>query len=140
MIKKFSFFLVILMTLNCQALKLNQVIDILKEVESDYRYDVRGDQNRAVGILQIHKITVDEANRILKLRNSDKRFNYDDRKSKYESELMAKIIFSFYSERLNKLIDYMAFWCMGPDFNLNKYTKTIHYRRFIKVMKNLKTN
>ena len=59
-------------------------------VESSGNPRAVGDNGRAVGVLQIHEIMVDEANRL----EGFQRFTYSDRKSAMQSRQMAYTVIS----------------------------------------------
>ena len=60
-----------------QPVERANLINAIAQVESNGRSDAIGDGGKAVGILQIHPITVEDANRILKR----KAFKLEDRYS-----------------------------------------------------------
>ena len=57
-----------------------------------------GDSGKAVGVLQIHPVMVREANRILKMKNIDVEYDYDDRYSKEKSIEIFNIIQDFHNK------------------------------------------
>jgi len=71
---------------------LLQLILILVSIESNGNNNAIGDRGRAIGCLQIHKIFVDDVNRILKR----KAFTYADRKDRNKSIRMAIIYLRHY--------------------------------------------
>lgn len=70
------------------AVNIDRVIDTLELIESGGDVEAIGDSGKAVGVLQIWPIMVDEANRL-----SPYQFSYDDRYSRKKSRLIAKIFF-----------------------------------------------
>lgn len=64
------------------------LVDAIERVESGGKHDAVGDSGRAVGCLQIHRITVDEANRIL----GRKAYAYADRRSRAKSREMFAVV------------------------------------------------
>lgn len=56
-----------------------------------------GDNGKAVGVLQIHPIMVREANRILKMKNIDKEYTYEDRYSRDKSIEIFNIVQDFHN-------------------------------------------
>lgn len=68
--------------------KISEVVDTLQLVESDGRALVKGDQGRAVGILQIWKITVDQANKYV----GWKKYKYSDRECPKKSREIAFVV------------------------------------------------
>ena len=57
------------------------VLDAIIKVESSYRTGIHGDNGRAVGALQIWKITVRDVNRII----GKQKYKYEDRLSRVKS-------------------------------------------------------
>lgn len=66
---------------------LEAVIDKLEVIESGRDCSAVGDGGRALGILQVHSVMVEECNRLL----GREEFSLDDRKSRERSRMMAKI-------------------------------------------------
>ena len=99
---------------------LTIALSLLLMVESQDNPKARGDYDayhgyRAVGCLQMWKITVDDANRI----RGTLAFTYEDRKSRQKSILMARIVLSHYGNprRLGHkptIEDYVRMWKSGP--------------------------
>jgi len=58
--------LIILLSLSsfCQASDISKIITVLKQTESNGDIKAIGDNGKAFGILQIHKICIDDVNRI----------------------------------------------------------------------------
>lgn len=77
----------------------NTLIDSICKVESSNNANAIGDNGKAVGIAQIHKICVDDINRICKLKKNGLKFSYDDRKSVSKSKQMLKIYLQFYGDQ-----------------------------------------
>ena len=59
------------------------------QVESNGRDSIIGDNGKAIGILQMHKIAVRSVNKILRKNDIDKEYSYDDR---YSREKQSKCI------------------------------------------------
>lgn len=73
------------------------LLDAICQVESGCNADVVGDSGRAVGAYQLHKIYVDEVNRLIsKLRLYDKPYSYADRWDKVKSRRMVQIFILHY--------------------------------------------
>lgn len=70
---------------------LNVLVDALIAVESSGNDSAVGDQGRAIGVLQIHPITVREVNRILSLKGSSEKYILSDRWSRIKSIQMFDI-------------------------------------------------
>jgi len=67
---------------------VSKVLDALETVESNRNPNAVGDQGRAVGILQMWPIAVDEANRLA----GKKLWSYEDRKNPQLSRAMGKLL------------------------------------------------
>lgn len=79
-----------LTTVNALALSAterNSLVNDLVRVESNGRANAIGDNGKAYGILQIHKITVDEANRLAKT-NYTHRDMFDPVKARHVAEIV----------------------------------------------------
>lgn len=74
------------------------IILALIVVESNGNNNAVGDNGNAVGCLQIHKVFVDDVNRIL----GRKEFTYQDRKSKDKSIKMALVYLKYYGDVYQK--------------------------------------
>jgi hypothetical protein len=97
----------------------------IEQVESNGRTDAIGDGGRAAGCLQIHKIMVDDINRIL----GRAEFTYADRLSRQKSFAMARIYLNHYGK--GKSIEQQArIWNGGP--NGHKKAATLKYAEKIK--------
>tara|TARA_B100001093_G_scaffold510490_1_gene576473 strand:- start:102 stop:548 length:447 start_codon:yes stop_codon:yes gene_type:complete len=64
---------------------IEALIDAMIHVESNDNPNAIGDGGKAVGVLQIWKIMVDDVNRILRLYDVDHSFTYDDRYDREQS-------------------------------------------------------
>jgi hypothetical protein len=74
----------------------SDLLDAIEYVESKGKADAVGDGGDAIGAYQIHKIFVDDVNRILKLQGIDRRFFYQARLVKSSSRVMAAIYLNHY--------------------------------------------
>jgi len=96
---------------------LKILIPILITIESGGDTKAIGDNGKAVGCLQIHKMMVDDVNRII----GAKTFDYQDRYDKEASIEMAKIYFRHYIKKTQRLSleDQLVFmgrsWVGGPN-------------------------
>lgn len=81
------------------------LLDAIAVVESNCEFDAVGDNGEAIGIYQIHKIYVDDVNRILKGTRIPK-YSYADRWNPFYSRLMVKTYLLHYGE--GKGIEAMA--------------------------------
>lgn len=74
-----------------------RVLPAIEQVESGGRSDAVGDDGKAVGILQIHPVTVEDANRIARLRKLNVSFTLADRTDAVKSRAMFRIVSDHYS-------------------------------------------
>jgi hypothetical protein len=93
-------------------------IELLVLVESGGDWHVVGDGGAALGGMQIHKVVVDDVNRIL----GTKTYRYADRTNPVKSREMARIYLSYYctAKRLGHeptAEDYVKCWNGGPSFH-----------------------
>ena len=75
---------------------IEALIDAMIHVESRGNPDAIGDDGRAVGVLQIWKIMVDDVNRILRKYDVTYSYTYDDRYDREESIGMFFIWLNYY--------------------------------------------
>ena len=76
---------------------LNIIIAVLMDVESDNNPNAIGDNGKAVGILQIHEICVDDVNRITKSN-----YTYDDRYNVTKSTVICANYLIYYHDKYVK--------------------------------------
>ena len=94
------------------------LLDAIEWVESKGDTNAIGDNGNAVGCMQIHKICVDDVNRIL----GDGRYTYDDRYSRVHSRYMAFAYLYHYAN--NKGFEAAArIWNGGPRGHMKESTK-----------------
>lgn len=62
--ERFIIIILLVLSLSSHASNLEQIFAVLKHVETDNRADAIGDNGKAYGIIQIHKICVADINRI----------------------------------------------------------------------------
>ena len=110
----------------------NPVIDAIIEVESEGKADAVDKSGKSCGIMQITPILVKECNRILELKNSDKRYTMKDRFSVRKSKEMFLLYQSFYNPKNNVELAIRS-WNGGMN-----YTKRGTQRYFEKVMSKMK--
>jgi len=79
------------------------LIPLLIQVEtSGLKNPPDGDGGEAVGVLQIHKIFVDDVNRITKSYGiTGLSYNYKDREDEFQSIQMAKVYLRYYGGKLD---------------------------------------
>ena len=136
--KKFVTFLTIMsMVIGCfGATNKNHVltdkfVDALIRVESNGRDNAIGDNGKAVGCLQIWKVTVDDVNQV-----SKKKYSYSDRKNRAKSIEICKAYLNrwgnHYQRKTGKVPTqevYARIWNGGPNghnnANTNKYWKKV---------------
>ena len=100
------------------------LLDAIIQVESRGDSLTIGDNGKAVGILQIHPITVRDVNRILEKRGDTIRYTYEDRTSQIKSIEMFYIWKSYYHIESN-FETIARCWNGGPK-GMNK-TSTEYY-------------
>ena len=104
------------------------LIPLLIQVESGGRSDAVGGNGRAVGVLQIWKITVDDVNRI-----SGKNYTYADRLNREKSIEMCRISLLHYGKHYEKTtgkkvtMEVLARNWNGNPVNGYKNPKTLKY-------------
>ena len=76
-----------------------RLLNALVWVESSRNEKAVGDSGKAVGLLQLHKIYVDDVNRIL----GKKRYSYTDRWNPQKSVEMAMVYLKHYGRRYERL-------------------------------------
>ena len=92
-------FLCVLTALNVNAVEVSsRLLHALKMAESGCKSDAIGDNGKAVGILQLHKVYVDDANRIA----GCKQYNYNDRYDVRKSEEMTRIVLTHYGKHYER--------------------------------------
>ena len=118
----------------------------LMMVESGNR-DIPGDNGAAQGVLQIHTITVREANRIIGLKGLPQCFDASDRHDRAASKMMCKIVLEYHGKRWEKKghrmtpADYACLWRFGPtNFHPSKSTKAAIDRDRAKAIKKYMEN
>lgn len=88
-------FLCILTALSVNAVEVSdKLLYALKMAESGCKSDAIGDSEKAVGILQLHKLYVDDANRIV----GYKKYGYNDCYDVRKSEEMTLIVLAHYGD------------------------------------------
>lgn len=95
----------------------SSVMDAIIQVES--RGDRKAKSGNSVGAMQITPICVAECNRILKKRNSKKRFKLSDRYSISKSKEMFLLIQSAYNP-LNSIEHAIRSWNGGQNYNVKR--------------------
>ena len=94
-------FLCVLTALNVNAVEVSdKLLHALKMAESGCKSDAIGDSGKAVGILQLHKVYVDDANRIV----GYKKYSYNDRYDVCKSEEMTRIVLTHYGKHYERII------------------------------------
>lgn len=88
-------FLCVLTTLSINAVEVSdKLLHALKMAESGCKSDAISDNGKAVGILQLHKVYVDDANRIIGYN----KYTYNDRYDVRKSEEIALIVLAHYGD------------------------------------------
>ena len=91
--------LCVLTALSVNAVEVsNSLLHALKMAESGCKSDAIGDNGKAVGILQLHKVYVDDANRIV----GYSKYSYTDRYDVRKSEEMTRIVLTHYGKHYER--------------------------------------
>lgn len=92
-------FLCVLTALSVNAVEVSDnLLFALKMAESGCKSDAIGDNGKAVGILQLHKVYVDDANRIV----GCKKYSYNDRYDVRKSEEMTRLVLTHYGKHYER--------------------------------------
>ena len=92
-------FLCVLTALSADAVEVSDnLLSALKMAESGNRSHAIGDGGKAVGVLQLHKIYVDDANRIIGYA----KYKYADRYGIKKSEEMVKVVLTHYGKHYER--------------------------------------
>ena len=75
-----------------------RLLNAIKFVESSGDASAIGDNGKAVGAYQLHKVYVDDVNNILKNKGSKIRFTYADRYNMHKSRVMTCIYLNHYGK------------------------------------------
>lgn len=92
----------------------NLLVALVMVESAGAAHPARGDGGRAIGPLQIHRVAVDDANRILGVR----RFRWEDCERLEPSLEVATVLLTYYGERLPNPAterDLARIWNGGPD-------------------------
>jgi hypothetical protein len=84
-------------TAHSAAVDMRKLIDSLVRVESNGKATAIGDNGKAYGILQIHSVTVQEANRLAQTR-----YTHKDMFSPTAARDVAKIVLGHYAKHIQK--------------------------------------
>ena len=96
--KKFFFFTLLILSSSVKAVEVSQsLLDAIQTVESNGNESSIGDNGKAVGAFQIHKIYVDDVNSF-----SSEKFTYEDRKNKEKSQKIVKLYLEHYGKSYEK--------------------------------------
>jgi hypothetical protein len=87
-----------------EPVTIADVLDAIAIVESNNNPNAVGDNGKAVGAFQIHKIYVDDVNRIL----GEDKYSYDDRWDAEKSRKMTLIYTLHYTKKYNHTAESMA--------------------------------
>lgn len=97
------------------------LLPAIEHVESSGNSDAVGDGGRAVGVLQIHPVMVEDVNRIAKSKKLGVQFTLDDRKDPIKSRHMFRIYSEHYSKDASDEVVARR-WNGGPRGERNKAT------------------
>ena len=90
---------IIVLTFNCSAVEVTaRLLNAIKGVESSGNSSAIGDNGKAVGAYQLHKIYVRDVNNILKNKGSKICFTYADRYNMHKSRYMTCIYLLHYGK------------------------------------------
>ena len=93
-------FLCVLTAFSVNAVEVSdKLLHALKMAESGCKSDANGDRGKAVGILQLHKVYVDDANRIV----GYKKYSYNDRYDVRKSEEMTRLVLTHYGKHYKRI-------------------------------------
>lgn len=81
----------------CNGVEI-KLLNAIKNVESSGNSSAIGDNGKAVGAYQIHKVYVDDVNKILKNKGFKTRFTYDDRFNAHKSRVMTCVYLNHYGK------------------------------------------
>ena len=81
----------------CNGVEI-KLLNAIKSVESSGNASAIGDNGKAVGAYQLHKVYVDDVNNILKNKGSKIRFTYSDRFNAHKSRVMTYIYLNHYGK------------------------------------------
>ena len=96
--KKIFFFTLLILSSSVKAVEVSQnLLDAIQTVESNGNESAIGDNGKAVGAFQIHKIYVDDVNSF-----SSEKFTYEDRKNKEKSQKIVKLYLEHYGKSYEK--------------------------------------
>jgi len=121
---KKKWFIFLLISSNALAAPSRALLDAIRQVESGGRCVV-GDSGKAVGVYQIHKVYVDDVNRIL----CKKVYTYADRNDEAKSRKMVELYLTHYGKGKSQL-DMARIHNGGP--NGHKKQATLKYAEKIK--------
>ena len=96
--KKIFFFTLLILSSSVKAVEVSQnLLDAIQAVESNGNERAIGDNGKAVGAFQIHKIYVDDVNSF-----SSEKFTYEDRNDKEKSQKIVKLYLEHYGKNYEK--------------------------------------
>lgn len=112
-------------------MNLLQFIMILIQVESGFDPNAVGDGGKAIGVLQIHPVMVDDINRIV----GYKKFTYKDRKIPSKSIQMAVIYFRHYERDLQDFEALSRAWNGGPSWRKKRHKTDAYADKVMELIK-----
>ena len=96
--KNILIFTLLILSSSIKAVEVSQnLLDAIQTVESNGKESAVGDNGKAVGAFQIHKIYVDDVNSF-----SSEKFTYEDRKNKEKSQKIVKLYLEHYGKSYEK--------------------------------------
>jgi hypothetical protein len=110
---------------------IDDLLDAIEYIESKGDPFAIGDDGEAVGAYQLHKIYIDDVNRICKI----KKFDYSDRSNKKISRLITKIYLNYYGGTIEEMARKHN---GGPNGHKKESTKKYWYKIKQKLEENAK--
>lgn len=136
--KRLLIIMLLVVSFTAQSETLQQTREILKWVESEYQPDAIGDDGKALGILQIHKVAIDDVNRIYGTS-----YKHSDAFTVKCAEEIFELYVTYWTKKLeeregrkatNK--DIVRIWNGGPK-GYRKGSTQWYLKKYLKVRKNL---
>ena len=81
----------------CNGVEI-KLLNAIKNVESSGNASAIGDNGKAVGAYQIHKVYVDDVNNIMERKGFKTRFTYSDRFNAHKSRIMTCVYLNHYGK------------------------------------------
>lgn len=132
------FILIFSLSSVCNAGNYSSIIDVLKEVETNNNIDAIGDNGKAFGILQIHKICIDDVNRYYNTNYTHQdAFNEDCAEEIFRKYINIGV--GIYIRKYNKFPsekDIVRMWNGGVYKGYLRKSTLKYYRRYLRFKNN----